>query len=96
LFALIVVKTDVGIGLLSGWATRSALLAFRSKARASCSAPRRRGDLVKRDERALGARAAIAVIFAFQILPTIIFIAALFAILYYIGVMQLIVARSRW
>jgi len=34
---------------------------------------------------------AYAVIFAFQILPTIIFIAALFAILYYIGLMQLIV-----
>src|SRR5215831_20482359 len=32
-----------------------------------------------------------AVIFAFQVLPTIIFIAALFAILYYFGVMQLIV-----
>ncbi len=31
------------------------------------------------------------VIFAFQILPTIIFIAALFAILYYLGVMQLVV-----
>ena len=28
-------------------------------------------------------------IFAFQILPTIIFIAALFAILYYFGVMQI-------
>ncbi|MBI2222701.1 MAG: NupC/NupG family nucleoside CNT transporter [Acidobacteria bacterium] len=35
--------------------------------------------------------AAYAVIFAFQVLPTIIFIAALFAILYYFGVMQLIV-----
>src|SRR5207237_2648544 len=32
-----------------------------------------------------------AVIFAFQVLPTIIFIAALFAILYYYGVMQLVV-----
>jgi concentrative nucleoside transporter, CNT family len=31
------------------------------------------------------------VIFAFQVLPTIIFIAALFAMLYYFGVMQLIV-----
>jgi len=31
------------------------------------------------------------VIFAFQVLPTIIFIAALFAILYYYGVMQLVV-----
>jgi len=32
-----------------------------------------------------------AVIFAFQVLPTIIFIAALFAVLYYFGVMQVIV-----
>ena len=41
---------------------------------------------------ALGAEGGhYAVIFAFQILPTIIFIAALFAILYYIGVMQIIV-----
>jgi CNT family concentrative nucleoside transporter len=31
------------------------------------------------------------VIFAFQILPTIIFIAALFAVLYYFGIMQIIV-----
>jgi CNT family concentrative nucleoside transporter len=29
--------------------------------------------------------------FAFQVLPTIIFIAALFAILYYLGIMQLLV-----
>jgi CNT family concentrative nucleoside transporter len=35
--------------------------------------------------------AQYGVIFAFQIAPTIIFIAALFAILYYIGLMQLIV-----
>jgi len=35
--------------------------------------------------------ASYAVIFAFQVLPTIIFIAALFAILYYYGLMQFIV-----
>jgi CNT family concentrative nucleoside transporter len=35
--------------------------------------------------------AQYGVIFAFQVLPTIIFIAALFAILYYFGVMQLVV-----
>ena len=40
----------------------------------------------------LGAEGAqYGVIFAFQVLPTIIFIAALFAILYYFGVMQLVV-----
>jgi CNT family concentrative nucleoside transporter len=35
--------------------------------------------------------ARYAVVFAFQVLPTIIFIAALFAILYYYGVMQFVV-----
>ncbi len=35
--------------------------------------------------------AQYGVIFAFQIAPTIIFIAALFAILYYLGVMQIVV-----
>jgi CNT family concentrative nucleoside transporter len=40
----------------------------------------------------LGAEGAqYAVIFAFQIAPTIIFVAALFAILYYFGIMQLVV-----
>ena len=41
---------------------------------------------------ALGEEGArYGVVFAFQVLPTIIFIAALFAILYYFGVMQVIV-----
>jgi len=35
--------------------------------------------------------AQYGVIFAFQVLPTIIFIAALFAILYYFGIMQIVV-----
>jgi CNT family concentrative nucleoside transporter len=40
----------------------------------------------------LGAEGArYSVVFAFQVLPTIIFIAALFAILYYFGIMQLVV-----
>ena len=36
------------------------------------------------------------VLFAFQVLPTIIFVAALFAILYYFGVMQLVVRFFAW
>src|SRR5215471_1729029 len=35
-------------------------------------------------------------IFAFQVLPTIIFIAAVFAFLYHIGVMQLIIRAAAW
>ena len=34
--------------------------------------------------------------FAFQVLPTIIFIAAFFAVLYHIGVMQLIIRAAAW
>ncbi|MFI5093247.1 MAG: nucleoside transporter C-terminal domain-containing protein [Candidatus Acidiferrum sp.] len=35
-------------------------------------------------------------LFAFQVLPTIIFIAAFFALLYHIGVMQLIIRAAAW
>ncbi|HLW52288.1 MAG TPA: nucleoside transporter C-terminal domain-containing protein [Candidatus Angelobacter sp.] len=35
-------------------------------------------------------------IFAFQVLPTIIFISALFAVLYYFGIMQLIIRGMAW
>src|SRR6202163_4582276 len=39
---------------------------------------------------------SIGFIFAFQVLPTIIFIAALFALLYYLGVMQVIIRIAAW
>jgi CNT family concentrative nucleoside transporter len=38
----------------------------------------------------------LGVIFAFQILPTIIFISAFFALLYHLGVMQLIIRAMAW
>jgi CNT family concentrative nucleoside transporter len=38
-----------------------------------------------------GGETGLGVVFAFQILPTIVFVAALFSILYHIGVMQIIV-----
>ena len=38
----------------------------------------------------------LGLIFAFQVLPTIIFIAAFFAVLYHIGVMQLIIRLAAW
>ncbi len=39
---------------------------------------------------------SLGFIFAFQVLPTIIFIAAFFALLYYLGVMQLIIKGAAW
>jgi CNT family concentrative nucleoside transporter len=47
------------------------------------------GDLGKADS-------SLGLIFAFQVLPTIIFIAAFFAVLYHIGVMQLIIRAAAW
>src|SRR5271169_6934142 len=47
------------------------------------------GELGKSDS-------SLGLIFAFQVLPTIIFIAAFFALLYHIGVMQLIIRVAAW
>ena len=41
-------------------------------------------------------KSSIGLIFAFQVLPTIIFIASLFALLYYLGVMQVIIKATAW
>src|SRR5204862_5238233 len=95
LFALIVVKTPFGIQAfqwLGGKITR--LLAFSVEGSRFVFGPLGDGAIWRQVMlKVFGDPAgnAYAVIFAFQILPTIIFIAALFAILYYLGVMQLIV-----
>jgi concentrative nucleoside transporter, CNT family len=47
------------------------------------------GDLGKQ-------RSSYGFIFAFQVLPTIIFIASLFALLYYLGVMQVVIRAAAW
>jgi len=39
---------------------------------------------------------SLGLIFAFQVLPTIIFIAAFFAVLYHLGVMQVIIRGAAW
>ena len=39
---------------------------------------------------------SLGLIFAFQVLPTIIFIAAFFAVLYHVGVMQIIIRGAAW
>jgi CNT family concentrative nucleoside transporter len=39
---------------------------------------------------------SLGLIFAFQVLPTIIFIAAFFAVLYHLGIMQLVIRAGAW
>ena len=75
-------KTALGQLLFASSARRSdALLALLDRGLASsCSG---------RSEPAAGRRHRhVGFVFAFQVLPTIIFVAALFAILYHLGVMQ--------
>jgi CNT family concentrative nucleoside transporter len=42
------------------------------------------------------ANSSLGLIFAFQVLPTIIFIAAFFAVLYHLGIMQIIIRGAAW
>lgn len=45
---------------------------------------------------AQGGDSGLGTIFAFQVLPTIVFIASLFSILYHLGIMQLVVRGLAW
>src|SRR6476619_7402172 len=94
LFALIVLKTAVGRQVcqaLGGVINR--ILGFAFVGSSFVFGPL--GDKVvwpRVMTTVLGEEGArYGVVFAFQVLPTIIFIAALFAILYYFGVMQIVV-----
>jgi len=94
IFAIIVLKTAVGattFEILGKYITR--LLAFSNVGSAFVFGALGDSSVWGRVMTgALGPEGAQqASIFAFQVLPTIIFIAALFAILYYFGVMQIVV-----
>jgi CNT family concentrative nucleoside transporter len=93
-FALIVLRTETGravFGTLGHAVTR--LLDFATVGAELVFGPLGSKETWPRIMNAvLGAEGARwGVLFAFQVLPTIIFIAALFAILYYFGVMQVVV-----
>jgi CNT family concentrative nucleoside transporter len=94
LFALIVLKTGAGRAVFqAAGAAVTRLLGFASVGSAFVFGPLGNPEVWPRVmTTVLGAEGAqYATIFAFQVLPTIIFIAALFAMLYYFGVMPLIV-----
>jgi CNT family concentrative nucleoside transporter len=93
-FALIVLKTTIGQRVFQTLgALINRLLDFASVGSSMVFGPL--GDKTvwpRIITNVLGPEGAqYGVLFAFQVLPTIIFIAALFAVLYYFGVMQLVV-----
>jgi CNT family concentrative nucleoside transporter len=80
--ALFVLKTEVGRAVFSTLSEKiKALLAFSFAG----------SKMVFGALGAPGSETSYGFIFAFQVLPTIVFVAALFAVLYHLGVMQLIV-----
>lgn len=104
-FGLLVLKTSVGRDLfqtLGGWIT--ALLGFQEQGARFVF-----GNLVQSNvpvgspdaatgtlDASLGMVANTGAFFAFNVLPTIIFFSALMSVLYYLGVMQLIVKGLAW
>jgi len=83
-FAFLVLKTDVGLLFQAASVAVNALLEFAEKGSEFLFGP-------------LGAKAGpFGVVFAFQVLPIVIFIASLFSILYYFGVMQVVIKAMAW
>ena len=94
LFALLVLKTTVGQRVFQALGNlMNRLLDFAFVGSSMVFGPLGSKEVWPRImNQVLGPEGAHwGVVFAFQVLPTIIFIAALFAILYYFGVMQLVV-----
>jgi CNT family concentrative nucleoside transporter len=79
-FAILVLKTDVGKLFQAASVGVTAMLGYSENGAAFVF-----GDTLGRSSGKLGS------IFAFQVLPIIIFIASFFSILYYLGIMQWIV-----
>jgi len=79
-FAVIVLKTSVGKLFQAASVAVTAMLGYAEYGSAFVF-----GDTLGRSSGSLGA------VFAFQVLPVIIFIASFFSILYYLGIMQWIV-----
>ncbi len=79
-FAVLVLRTDVGKIFQAASAAVTAMLGYAEDGTAFLF-----GDTIGKSTGSLGT------IFAFQVLPIIIFIASFFSILYYLGIMQMIV-----
>jgi len=83
-FAFLVLKTDVGRIFQAASVAVNALLEYAEQGSGFLFGP-------------LGTKGGpYGVIFAFQVLPIVIFIASLFSILYYFGVMQVVIKGMAW
>ncbi|HNS73208.1 MAG TPA: Na+ dependent nucleoside transporter N-terminal domain-containing protein, partial [bacterium] len=86
-FAILVIKTAIGRDIFA-WISGLfvALFSFAADGAQFVFGPLGRGS----------GEGSLGVIFAFQVLPTIIFFAAFMAVLYHLGIMQWIVKGMAW
>ncbi|MGC4056273.1 MAG: NupC/NupG family nucleoside CNT transporter [Paludibaculum sp.] len=83
-FAFLVLKTDIGKLFQAASVAVNALLEYAEQGSNFLFGP-------------LGIKSGpFGVVFAFQVLPIVIFIASLFSILYYFGVMQVVIKAMAW
>ncbi len=85
LFAFLVLKTQFGLVFEAATVAVNALLRYAEEGSKFVFGP------------LLGTKSdQFGVIFAFQVLPIVIFIASLFSILYYFGIMQVVIKGMAW
>ncbi|HUQ94271.1 MAG TPA: nucleoside transporter C-terminal domain-containing protein [Bryobacteraceae bacterium] len=98
-FAFLVLKTDVGEIFKAASTAVNALLEYAEVGSQFLFGPlgaKEAGVPVTGQFVTVGGEVKFGVIFAFQVLPIVIFIAALFSILYYFGIMQVVIKGMAW
>ncbi|MBL8175069.1 MAG: NupC/NupG family nucleoside CNT transporter [Bryobacterales bacterium] len=95
-FAFLVLKTDLGQAFQAASYAVNALLEYAESGSQFLFGPLGAKNAAVPVSGASGAEVKFGVIFAFQVLPIVIFIAALFSILYYFGIMQYVIKGMAW
>ncbi|MBL8230572.1 MAG: NupC/NupG family nucleoside CNT transporter [Bryobacterales bacterium] len=95
-FAFLVLKTDFGKVFQAASVAVNALLEYAETGSQFVFGPlgAKAGSFAVEGQQGMAVKTGV--IFAFQVLPIVIFIAALFSILYYFGIMQHVIKAMAW
>ncbi len=98
LFAFLVLKTELGRAFQAASYAVNALLEYAEAGSQFVFGPlgAKNAGVAVSGGGVAGAEVKFGVVFAFQVLPIVIFIASLFSILYYFGVMQYVIKGMAW
>jgi CNT family concentrative nucleoside transporter len=98
LFAFLVLKTELGKVFQAASYAVNALLEYAEAGSQFVFGPlgAKNAGVAVSGGGVAGAEVKFGVVFAFQVLPIVIFIASLFSILYYFGIMQYVIKGMAW